>query len=525
MMNSQGIPLLPFFRRVWLACIPWVCTSLVCTLLMPGPAGWSVATVPATACGQQADENRPELVVIAPQEWLEDLKGYLEQRKQNVDGSLWSIEQILREEAGVDDAEKIKRFLFRRYSQQKFEHVLLVGDADVLPVRYMMLDRLTAPAANVAFYPSDLYFADLTRKDGSFEDWNGEQSGHHADYFGEVNGEENKAGPLNFDRIDYLPEVAVGRWPASNREELQSILAKSVRYEQQVLAGGEVRTAFFAVQGWIDCRPTMEAMARQLEPAATVFRHLFADPSATPEELAVVDAAHAVRRLNEGLSLLVHAGHGHPHGWEHSLSVQQLGELRNGHALPVIVSAGCSTAAFATLPPYESWVDRHGNRQAGTNRGQVFDSPPPAPACLQPADLDVDSLAERLLFLPEHGAIAYYGCNTGSQPCALGLVEGFVGCYAQAGTKTLGECWQGAIRHYHDSQRLAELQPDEGWYPPSIFFQGMKFMYFGDPSLPVPHSATPAGKESSSPSATGATEQGETSSAKHNVPSIDPTPR
>lgn len=25
--------------------------------------------------------------------------------------------------------------------------------------------------------------------------------------------------------------------------------------------------------------------------------------------------------------------------------------------------------------------------------------------------------------------------------------------------------------------------PTAGWYPPSIFFQGMKFMLFGDPSL------------------------------------------
>ena len=37
--------------------------------------------------------------------------------------------------------------------------------------------------------------------------------------------------------------------------------------------------------------------------------------------------------------------------------------------------------------------------------------------------------------------------------------------------------------NYVDRQRLLELKPDAGWYPPSIFFQGMKFMLFGDPSL------------------------------------------
>jgi hypothetical protein len=34
--------------------------------------------------------------------------------------------------------------------------------------------------------------------------------------------------------------------------------------------------------------------------------------------------------------------------------------------------------------------------------------------------------------------------------------------------------------------RLEGLRPDAGWYPPSIFFQGMKFMVFGDPSLLLP---------------------------------------
>ena len=30
------------------------------------------------------------------------------------------------------------------------------------------------------------------------------------------------------------------------------------------------------------------------------------------------------------------------------------------------------------------------------------------------------------------------------------------------------------------------LKPNDDWYPPSIFFQAMKYMYFGDPTLPFP---------------------------------------
>jgi hypothetical protein len=50
----------------------------------------------------------------------------------------------------------------------------------------------------------------------------------------------------------------------------------------------------------------------------------------------------------------------------------------------------------------------------------------------------------------------------------------------------LGDCWVGAVRYYYDKEKLATLKPNADWYPPSIFFQGMKYMLFGDPSLQLP---------------------------------------
>jgi hypothetical protein len=41
----------------------------------------------------------------------------------------------------------------------------------------------------------------------------------------------------------------------------------------------------------------------------------------------------------------------------------------------------------------------------------------------------------------------------------------------------------GAVVYYYKHEYLAELKPTKDWYPPSIFFQGMKFMLFGDPTL------------------------------------------
>jgi hypothetical protein len=130
-------------------------------------------------------------------------------------------------------------------------------------------------------------------------------------------------------------------------------------------------------------------------------------------------------------------------------------------------------------------VDADGHEHAGTNNGQVFAGPPPPPACYQRGKYNPTGLGEQLLRAGPAGAVVYIGCNTGSQPCGMTLMEGFAEA-AAAGEHRVGDCWMRAVRYYWDQQHLAEIKPTESWYPASIFFQGMKFMLFGDPSLPMP---------------------------------------
>ncbi len=148
------------------------------------------------------------------------------------------------------------------------------------------------------------------------------------------------------------------------------------------------------------------------------------------------------------------------------------------------MSAGCSTAYFATLPPYEAYVDVDGKRHAGTNAGEVFAQPPPPPSCQQPTDLDRHGFGEQIL-LAEGGAVAYFGCDTGSQPCALTLVAEFARAIGNGEAERLGDAWRLGVARYFEREHLATLQPNADWYPPSIFFQAMKFPLFGDPSLRV----------------------------------------
>jgi hypothetical protein len=364
--------------------------------------------------------------------------------------------------------------------------VLLVGDADVLPVRYMVLDRNTPAAFDYAFYPSDLYYADVARADRSFDDWNAQSQGFHAVYFGEVRGEHNKSDPINFDGIDYRPELAVGRWPVSTPEEAAAVAAKTIAYERALDEHRiPARAGLICTGGWVDARAQFDSVGVTLA-GWQLERRYFKDGPAfdTPPP----SEAEILSLIKGGAGLILHAGHGSDHVWDGCLSSGSIRSMANAPMFPVMISAGCSTARFATLAPYEAYEDATGVEHTGTNDGEVFTGPPPPPACYAKGRHNFTGLGEMLVRSADSGAIVYIGCNTGSQPCGLILQEGFVDALANDPHATAGDCWRRAVSYYYDHQKLATVSPTEDWYPASIFFQGMKFMFYGDPTV---HIASP----------------------------------
>ena len=450
--------------------------------------------VSSPASGQTTGSPQPpgrsvrKLLIIAPGAFLPALQDFAAYKQKLLPTELLSLESILKATSGVDDPEKLKRFLHNEWSQHNLGYALLVGDVDVMPVRYMVLDRVTPAAYDYAFYPSDLYYSDLAKADGSFDDWNANKDGFHAGYFGEVRGEKNKQDPINFDHVDYLPDIAVGRWPVSTPEEVRLVAAKTMAYEQSVLANDSPhlhRAAFIATGGWVDSRSLLDSLAAKLTNTWQIEKRFYSDAG---DQARTAPPNHdQVRALfNRGVGLVVHTGHGASDAWDQCFSLGDLDRLTNAAMLPVVISAGCSTAYFAPLAPYGAYVDVDGKEHAGTDDKEVFTAPPPPPAPYQHGRFNPTGLGEQVLKRSTNGAVAYIGCDTGSQPCGLTLVEGFV--TALAGTKEprLGDCWADAVRHYFDKEHLARLKPNDDWYPPSIFFQGMKFMLFGDPSLRLP---------------------------------------
>ncbi len=438
------------------------------------------------------------LLIVAPQSLEPALEEYVAFKKTILPVESVSLESILKSTQGVDDPEKVKRYIFNAWRRQHVGYVLLVGDRDTMPLRYMT--SLKFATFDYLFQPTDLYYADLVRNDGSFNDWNANTSEYHAGYFGEVNGERGR--PMNLDGIRYQPEVAVGRWPVSTPDAVSIIAAKSMAYEKSVRDGrhpGLRTAAFFHIQGWVDARDQITRLARTLPPGWSGHRFLFDDGNpmyrtAAPTE-AAVDTA-----FNQGAGLIVHVGHGETDSWlgypltymvdgkkkvSEVLSTHTLAPIHNADRLPVVISIGCSTAYFAPLGPGEAYIDTSGRAHAGEGHKEVVTGPPAPPSPYQPGKLGKDSLGKQLLEDSPNGAVAYIGSDMVAQPMALTLLDGFVNALRSSSDPRVGDNWTAAVRHFYEAAGIARMEPDGDWVKPATFAQAMKFNLFGDPSLPM----------------------------------------
>src|SRR5579871_165031 len=409
------------------------------------------------AQAEQAEKAAPkQFLIVAPKRFLFQLTEYAAYKRRQLPTSVVTLESILNDSTGVDDPEKLKRYLYTAWKERHLGYVLLVGDADLMPVRYMVLDRVTPAAFDYAFYPSDLYYSDLAHPDGSFDNWNAHADGFHAGYFGEVRGEKNKQDPINYDQITYHPVIAVGRWPVNTPEELRTCIQKTMKYESGVLSGNKpgMRTlGLYNVGGWVDARGFMDGLAKRMPASWQVAKYYYTDAQRN-DHTPKPNESNLYALLNAGVGILCHAGHGSDDTWFNCCSVAHLDHVQNADRLPVMISAGCSTARFATLPPYEPYVDVDGKAHAGSDHGEVFTAPPPPPATYQSGKYDPTGLGKELLRRGPDGAVAYIGCDTGSQPCALTLEAGFIDALSQAKQPRLGDCWSHAIAYYYEQEHL-----------------------------------------------------------------------
>lgn len=216
---------------------------------------------------------------------------------------------------GIDDAERIRTMIKSYYEKENIQWVLLAGDAqnDILPIRNVYNPDVvrwgggrTETVGGEYYKPTDFYYADLTST------WDNDGVGNNGD--GKW-GEAPKDTDHGLDEISWIPEVYVGRLPANNANELESMINKTLMYEtnpsegdwmnRMLLAGG---VSSYSVSG--DDTGEYESdltnyIIQNYAKSVINYTHLI-------KETGNLSHSTLNTNFNSGYSAVIMAGHGAP---------------------------------------------------------------------------------------------------------------------------------------------------------------------------------------------------------------------
>lgn len=201
--------------------------------------------------------------------------------------------------------------------------------------------------------------------------------------------EEGHSAADNFfvaiDGEDWLPDLALGRFPVVEPEEVEAIVAKTIRYATRVDFGEWRRNTLFTTDTSAYFQSESTRLAKSLESDGFQSLSVYAEESASDNEPQISALNDAI---NEGQLLVHFIGHGGRYIWRtgppdftrnHDLfTLDHVAQLSNGDRLPMVLSMTCYSAPF--------------------------DHP------------SADSIGERFLREPDKGAIAVFAASWRNTP-------------------------------------------------------------------------------------------------------------
>jgi hypothetical protein len=457
------------------------------TELAPSPSETSAPAPSPTPADVSSPAGNPyELLIVTPRAFLAPMRKLADWKTSTgMQTGILVLDEAYRLCDGRDTPEKIKRCLALYQKESGIRYAMLVGDGDQFPIRWTQADIVGPTVGNTAFYPADLYYADLYKADGSFDDWDYNKNG----YYGELGG-EIRSGLLNIDRVDLNPDIAVGRAPVSTLEEAFRYAEKVILYESGAYQSDWAqRVLAISSGGYLpdDCK-RQEEMLKSLPGQYTVTRLYYTDNPC--QKTAELTADNVIGAINNGVGMVSYLGHGSLDFWFDAVSVKDFTRLDNVQRLPVTFSGGCGTATFTAYPPGGPYEDINGIHHAGGEAGETFSNMPPQPAPLQVQENN-DGMMEFTLVQMPGGAVIYVGAVTGSQfPMMFDVNKYFFEGVVQSGPR-VGDAWNFAIRKYYAMHLFKESYDHADWIVIADFHQVWKFMLFGDPSLRIGGVASP----------------------------------
>jgi hypothetical protein len=294
------------------------------------------------------------LLILTPKKFMDNLQPLVDHKNSNgmpTYMQYWEwIEQSHLFSSGRDVQEKIKLAIAHYQKIYGIKYVMLVGDVDQFPVRYTRIwDSVNW---GHGFAPSDLYYADLYDENGNFDNWDADND----NYFGEMNtGDPQNWQDLNQDNVNLIPDVVVGRIPASNDGEVDTMVNKIINYESSSF-GSSPSPIMLVTGDWGDPTPLADYIANTVGVYLSNIKHYHTID--WPNYPIIADRATLLNQdMNNGLSFVVYMGHGAGGipgnangngglwgGWYQYLNVSSLNNQFT--RMPVILAAACDTAMF-----------------------------------------------------------------------------------------------------------------------------------------------------------------------------------
>ena len=190
-------------------------------------------------------ESTYDLVIITPEKFSTEVQRLVDHKiSMGVPTVVKTTEDIYAEYTGYDKPEQIKYFIKDALETWGVTYVLLFGGlksniiakakddinqgskAWYLPIRYSNFqwdgDASYNFTSDEPGYISDLYYADIYKEGGVFDDW--DSNGNHV--FAEWSGELR-------DELDLYPDVAYGRLACRSTREAKNVIDKIINYEKE----------------------------------------------------------------------------------------------------------------------------------------------------------------------------------------------------------------------------------------------------------------------------------------------------
>jgi len=289
-------------------------------------------------------------------------------REQGLSCTYKTVEAIGKEFDGIDLQEKIRNFIRYAYMEWGTTWILLGGDVEKVPVRYLV--DVDGEQEDEKVLASDIYYQCL---DGSYN-YDGD------DLWGE------KFDGVGGGLIDLYAEVYLGRAPVDDAEDVSAFVEKILVYESskwgedtylsKVLALGEILwdgpggLGSGYVERCIDhCEDYNQDTYGIPSSRYTIIR-LY-------EEEMSWNRSHVMNEINRGVGIINHVGHGNTIS-AMKLSTHDILLLDNDGGYPLLYSQACHAGQFDRVDECfaERWVNapKSGGVAAIMNTGYGYGS-------------------------------------------------------------------------------------------------------------------------------------------------------